>query len=67
MHVHRKIEVARLQELNSNSFEYNSNGFELGLGLVWPKMFKFLVELGKVERICGKVGGQELRWKRHGA
>ena len=29
--------MARLQELNSNSFEYNSNGFELGLGLVWPK------------------------------
>lgn len=42
-----KIEVARLQELNSNSFEYNLNGFELGLGLVWPKMFGFLVELGK--------------------
>ena len=42
-----KIEVARLQELNSNSFEYNSNGFELGLGLVWPKMFGVLVELGK--------------------
>ena len=39
--------MARLQELNSNSFEYNSNGFELGLGLVWPKMFGFLVELGK--------------------
>ena len=39
--------MARLQELNSNSFEYNSNGFELGLGLVWPKMFRFMVELGK--------------------
>ena len=37
--------MARLQELNSNSFEYNSNGFELGLGSVWPKMFGFLVEL----------------------
>ena len=39
--------MARLQELNSSSFEYNSNGFELGLGSVWPKMFGFLVELGK--------------------
>ena len=54
--------MARLQELNSNSFEYNSNGFELGLGSVWPKMFGFFggaPEYG--ERIYGNVGDQELR------
>ena len=55
-HDHRKIEVARLQELNSNSFEYNSNGFEFGLGLVWPKMLRILVELGKmVKEFMGEV------------
>ena len=62
MHVYRKIEVARLQELNSNSFEYNSNGFELGLGSVRPKMFGFLVELrNMMKKIYGNVGDQELR------
>ena len=30
--VPRKMEWARLQDKNSNSFEFNSNGFELGLG-----------------------------------
>ena len=32
MLVPRKIERPRLKDLNSNSFEFNSNGFELGLG-----------------------------------
>ena len=27
----RKLEVARPKDMNSNSFEFNSNGFELGL------------------------------------
>ena len=35
---------ARMQDLNSNSFEYHSNGFELGLGLVWLKMLRFKEE-----------------------
>ena len=28
----RKLETARLKDINSNSFEFDSNGFELGLG-----------------------------------
>ena len=40
----RKLEVARSNDKNSNSFEFDSNGFELGRGLEVTKMLRFLVE-----------------------
>ena len=49
MLVPRKIERPRLQDLNSNTFEFNSNGFELRLGKrKVHKCSDFLVELRKM-------------------
>ena len=51
-----------MQDLNSNSFEFNSNGFELGLGkrrVQNVQIFGGAPEYD--ERIYGKVGDQELR------
>ena len=46
-----------MKDLNSNSFEFNSNGFELGLGFLGvSKMLRILVELQKMmKEIMGKV------------
>ena len=50
-----------IERSNSNSFEFNSNGFELGLGFI---SVQNVVNLGGApeneERIYGKVRGQEL-------
>ena len=40
----RKLERSRSNNKNSNSFEFDSNGFELGRGLEVTKMLRFLVE-----------------------
>ena len=54
---------ARMQDLNSNSFEFNWNGFELGLDKrKVQKMFEFLGELRKMmKELLDKVSGQEVR------
>lgn len=52
--------------LISNSFEYHSNGFELGLGLVLSKMLRILVELRKVmKEFMDKVWRPNLKQKRN--
>ena len=56
-----KIEAACLEDLNSNSFEFNSNGFELGLDkrkVQNVRIFDGAPENGK--RIIGKVRESKL-------
>ena len=53
---------ARLQELNSKSFEFNSNGLNKDKDLeVSKNVEKFGGARENDERIYGKVGDQELR------
>ena len=55
-----------MKAVNSNSFEFNSNGFELGLEkrkVQKCRIFGRAPEYDK--RIYGKVGDQELRLQRH--
>ena len=50
-----KMERARLQGLNSNSFAFNSNGFELGLGKrKVQKCSDFWRNLDKCDKNCGQ-------------
>ena len=61
MLVPRKIERPRLKDLNSNTFEFNSNGFELGLDkrkVQNVRIFDGAPENGK--RIIGKVRESKL-------
>ena len=52
----RKMEWARLQGLNSNSFVFNSNGFELGLGKRKVKKYSdFWRNLDKSDKIVDKI------------
>ena len=58
----RKLEVARSEDMNSNSFEFNSNGFELGLDKGRSKNVRIFGGAPENDEIIiGKVGEQELR------
>ena len=51
-----------LRDLNSNPFEFDSNGLNKFKVMKSPKVFGFLVEPRKMmKEIMGKVGDQELR------
>ena len=55
-----------MQDLNSNSFEFNSNGFELGLDKGRSKNVRIFGGAPENDEIIiGKVGEQELRQQKH--
>ena len=55
-----------MKDVNSNSFEFNSNGFELGLDKKeGPKMFGFLMELRKMAKeLLARLESQNMKKKK---
>ena len=55
MHVHTKIEVARLNDLDSNLFEFNSNVLSKYKVLKSPKMLGIWWSSGKLKEFTVKL------------